>query len=248
MNKEHLIYCFDLDETLCHSENKNYFSATPISEMIQRVNHLYDIGHKIKIFTARGMGKFSGDIEKVKKEYLELTKDQLYNWGVKYDELILGKQSYDFFIDDKNLTLDKFKNTINPKVGFVAGAFDIIHPGYIKMFKKIKEYCDFILVGLHSDPSIENNKMTPILSIEERKEILLSLKFVDEIIIYHNEKELKEILKTRKIDFRFLGEDYINKKYTGDDLPIKVVYIDRSHGWSASKMKTEIFKRMCNSL
>lgn len=242
----HLTYCFDLDETLCHSENKNYFSAVPILDMIEKVNYLYDLGNTIKIFTARGMGKFNGDVERVKKEYLELTRSQLNKWGVKHNELVLGKPSYDFFIDDKNLTINEFKNKVEPRVGFIAGAFDVIHPGYIKMFKEIKDKCDYVLVGLHSDPSIENKKTTPILSVEERKETLLSLKFVDEVIVYDTEKDLKQILKTRKIDFRFLGEDYKNKEVTGSDLLLNTIFIDRSHGWSATKFKKKILDSLTN--
>ena len=230
----------NLDETICNTLEKDYKNSTPIVEMINRVNYLYDQGNIIKIFTARGMGKFSGDVGKVNDAYYELTKSQLDNWSVKYHELHLGKQSFDYFIDDKNLSIEQFRNLINPKIGFIAGAFDVIHPGYINMFKFMKKNCDFLLVGLHKDPSLERNKLKPVLSVDERKDMLLSLRYVDDVVEYQTESELLEILKNSKIDIRFLGDDYIDKYYTGKELNIEVKFIDRSHGWSTTKYKKSI--------
>tara|TARA_Y200000002_G_scaffold225029_1_gene185805 strand:- start:380 stop:802 length:423 start_codon:yes stop_codon:yes gene_type:complete len=125
--------------------------------------------------------------------------------------------------------------------GIIAGNFDVIHPGYIKMFKECSEKCDKLYVLLHSDPSIErNHKLPPILSVEERSEILLSLRFIDEILVYTYESELYNILKKGEFDIRFLGDDYINQPYTGDDLKIPIHFLDRSHGWSTTKFKNLI--------
>ncbi len=241
------IYCFDLDETLCHNSGKDYPNSTPITEMVERVNYLYDQGNTIKIFTARGMGKFSGNFDKVNSVYYELTKNQLEKWGVKYHELHLGKQSFDYFIDDKNLTIEQFKSMVNPKVGFIAGSFDVIHPGYIHMFKFIKDNCDYLLVGLHKDPSLDRkNKLKPILSVDERKEMMLSIKYVDNVIEYQTESDLLEILKSNKIDIRFLGDDYKDQFFTGKELSIEIKFIDRSHGWSTTKYKTDISNSIKN--
>jgi glycerol-3-phosphate cytidylyltransferase len=235
------IYCFDLDETLCRNSEKDYPNSTPVVDMIDKVNYLYEQGNIIKIFTARGMGKFSGDVDKVNDAYYELTKSQLEKWGVKYHELYLGKQSFDYFIDDKNLTIDQFKSMVKPKVGFIAGAFDVIHPGYIEMFQFMKKNCDYTIVGLHKDPSLERDtKLKPVLNTEERKEMLLSLRYIDEVIGYQTESELIEILESGRIDVRFLGDDYIDKFYTGKGLPIEIKFIDRSHGWSTTKYKISI--------
>lgn len=235
------IYCFDLDETLCNTLEKDYKNSTPIIEMVDRANYLYEQGNIIKIFTARGMGEFSGDIGKVNDAYYKLTKTQLEKWGVKYHEIHFGKQSFDYFIDDKNLTIDQFKSMVKPRVGFIAGTFDVMHPGYIEMFKFMKNNCDYLIVGLHKDPSLERDtKLKPVLSTEERKEMLLSLRYVNQVIEYQIESELIEILKNNKIDIRFLGDDYIDKRYTGKDLPIDIKLIDRSHGWSTTKYKISI--------
>lgn len=240
-----MIYCFDLDNTLCETIDKKYNMANPISDMINRVNDLYNNGNTIVIYTARGMGKFNKDVKKVYSEYYELTKNQIDSWGLKYTELILGKPSFDYFIDDKNLTIDNFKNLFPINKGFIAGSFDVIHPGYIDMFEYIKNNCDYLIVGLHSDPSLERkNKLKPILSVEDRKKILTSLKFIDEIIVYNTEDELKDILLNNSINVRFLGDDYIGKDYTAKDIDIPTIYINRDHGWSTTMFKTKIYESM----
>ncbi len=116
--KKKIIF-FDLDNVVCKTDkNKNYNKSKPIQRAIRAVNELYERGHIIKIFTARGMGKFKGNKLLVKKNYFKLTKNQLSKWGVKYHELILCKPSYDIFIDDKcygynsnwiNYVLKKFR-------------------------------------------------------------------------------------------------------------------------------------------
>ena len=123
-------------------------------------------------------------------------------------------------------------------IGVIAGYFDVIHPGYIYMFDECKEHCDILLLLLHDDPSIERpQKIKPILDLNERKLILSSLKQIDRIISYETESDLYDILQKEKIDIRFLGDDYREKSFTGDDLNIPIYYLDRSHGWSTTKFK-----------
>ena len=124
------------------------------------------------------------------------------------------------------------------KIGVIAGNFDVIHPGYIHMFDECKNYCDTLLLLLHDDPSVERpEKIKPILSLNERTMILNSLKQIDRIITYKTESDLYEILMNKKIDVRFLGDDYRDKSFTGVDLDIPIHYLDRSHGWSTTKFK-----------
>ena len=131
------------------------------------------------------------------------------------------------------------------KIGVIAGNFDVIHPGYIHMFDECKNYCDTLLLLLHDDPSIERpEKIKPILSLDERTMILNSLKQIDRIITYKTESDLYEILMNKKIDVRFLGDDYRDKSFTGDDLDIPIHYLDRSHGWSTTKFKKLIAKTL----
>lgn len=135
--------------------------------------------------------------------------------------------------------------------GVIAGNFDVLHPGYVKMFKEMQENCTVLIVLLHTDPSIERpHKLKPILSVEERKEMLLSLRDVDDIIRYTYEEQLYDLLKLGEFDIRFLGDDYRGKPFTGDDLKIPIHYLNRDHGWSTTKFKkliAESYEKSSNS-
>jgi len=238
-----MIYCFDIDGTLCtKTNNNNYPLAVPIPIMIEEVNRLYDSGHYIKLYTARGASS--------KIDWTELTTKQVNDWGIKHHELILNqKPSYDIFVDDKAYNAEFWKNNfINLKRGIITGCFDIIHPGYIKLFAEAKNICNHLTIALHNDPSIERpNKIKPILSLSERKEILFAIKYVDDIITYDTESDLCELLKNNNFDIRITGSDYINKPITGQEFTKSIVYADRAHGWSTTKYKkliTESINRL----
>ena len=122
--------------------------------------------------------------------------------------------------------------------GVIAGNFDVIHPGYIKTFRECKKNCDHFTVLLHSDPTIERpHKLKPILSVDERIEVLSSIKYIDDIKVYTYEQELIKLLKDNKFNIRFLGDDYIGKSFTGNELNIDIHYLSRDHGWSTTKFK-----------
>ena len=128
-------------------------------------------------------------------------------------------------------------------IGIVAGNFDVIHPGYIFLFNECKENCDHLILFLHEDPSIERpEKLKPVLSLKERILILSSLRQIDEIIPYKLESDLLSLIKIMNIDIRFLGDDYINKAFTGKELNIPIHYLNRSHGWSTTKYKKLLSK------
>lgn len=239
-------FCFDLDNTLCHTAGNDYDSCTPILERIKVVNNLYNNGNKIVIFTARGMGTNKGNLSIIYDTLYIKTKQQLISWGINHHILMLGKPSYDELVCDKAYNSDNWFANIFKEYnkGFVAGAFDVIHPGYIEMFKQIKDVCKHVVVGLHVDPSIEGKKLKPVLTFAERSSILLSLKYVDEIIPYNTEQDLYNILTQNSFDVRFLGDDYKSKNFTGKDLSIPIVFLDRSHGWSTTKYKTAIYKQL----
>ncbi|MDA9746636.1 adenylyltransferase/cytidyltransferase family protein, partial [Prochlorococcus sp. AH-736-K20] len=200
-------YCFDIDGTIFNTPkdkfNKpDYKNSSPIKFMINQVNKLYDQGHYIILQTARG--KSSGI------DWTNLTREQLNKFGCKYHELfpMFTKPTADLFIDDKAINVEDWVRSHCPqKKGIIAGAFDIIHPGYVRMFKEAKQFCNHLTIALHEDPTLErSNKLKPIQSVEERKEILLSIKYIDDIQIYKLEKTFLEMLKD--FDVRFLGDDY----------------------------------------
>ena len=129
-------------------------------------------------------------------------------------------------------------------VGMVAGNFDLLHPGYIYTFEEAKKHCDKFLVFLQRDPNATRyTKYKPVVPLYERYRILMSIQYIDEVYIYQTEEELYELIKFWKPDVRILGEDYLGKPFTGDDLPPKIIYTTRSHGWSTTKLKDMITKQ-----
>ncbi len=98
------VYCFDLDGTLCRTDGSNYEQSTPIIERIQVVNKLYEEGHQIIIFTARG--SLTGI------DWTEVTNGQLYSWGIRHHRLLLGKPTADIYIDDKGIKDSDFFDTM----------------------------------------------------------------------------------------------------------------------------------------
>ena len=125
--------------------------------------------------------------------------------------------------------------------GVIAGNFDAMHPGYIKMFNEMKQHCSVLVVLLQTDPTIERpNKLKPVLSTDERRDMLMSLEDVDDVVRYTYEEQLYDLIKMGEFDVRFLGDDYIDKPFTGDDLKIPIHYLNRDHGWSTTKYKTLI--------
>lgn len=131
--------------------------------------------------------------------------------------------------------------------GVIAGNFDVLHPGYIKMFNEAAANCDCLVVLLQTDPTVERpEKLKPILSIEERKQMLFSLKSVCDVLTYTYEAQLLDILKVGEFDVRFLGDDYIGKPFTGDHLSVPIHWIKREHGWSTTKFKELIAQSINN--
>ena len=135
--------------------------------------------------------------------------------------------------------------------GVIAGAFDVIHPGYIDMFNIASLQCDRLTVLLHQDPSIERpEKQKPILSSLERINILLALSTIDSVKTYNTEEDLYRILSTLNYDVRFQGVDYQGKEFTGSNLNIPIFWIPRDHGWSTTKFKrliAESYEKSNNS-
>ncbi len=108
INKNKFIICFDIDNTICFTNKaKEYGKSRKNVKAIKVVNDLYDNGYYIKLYTARGMDRFNSDLNKIHKVFYNFTSVQLKNWGVRYHELILGKISYNLFIDDKSYGFNK---------------------------------------------------------------------------------------------------------------------------------------------
>ena len=92
-----MIYCLDIDGTLCTNTEGDYPNAVPFPDVISQINQLFTEGHKIVIHTARGAT--SGI------DWRDLTEQQLKEWNVNYHMLFMGKPSADFYIDDKAINV-----------------------------------------------------------------------------------------------------------------------------------------------
>jgi len=132
------------------------------------------------------------------------------------------------------------------KIGFTAGAFDLCHAGHMLMFEEAKGQCDYLIVGLHSDPTIDRpgKKNKPIMSLKERMIILRGVKYIDEIVTYDTEADLTKMLSenTLGIDVRILGFEYKDKLYTGRDLPIAIYFNSRDHGFSTTELRERVYE------
>ena len=129
-------------------------------------------------------------------------------------------------------------------IGFTCSCFDLMHAGHVLMLKDAKRQCDYLIVGLQIDPTIDRPKIKnkPIQSLTEREIMLEGTKYVDKVIIYNTEKELYDLLKKIKPDVRILGSDYINKDFTGNDLNIKIYYHERNHNFSSTNTRKRILE------
>ena len=125
-------------------------------------------------------------------------------------------------------------------IGFTCGAFDLLHAGHIVMLQEAKSNCDYLIVGLQTDPTIDRNeKNKPIQSVYERFVQLNAVKYVDEIIPYDTEQSLMDLLQSQKIDIRFVGEEYRESKLTGRDL-IELHYTSRRHSFSSTNLRKRV--------
>ena len=130
------------------------------------------------------------------------------------------------------------------KKGFTCSCFDLLHAGHIKMLQDARNQCDYLIVGLQSDPTIDrpDTKNKPIQTLEERQIMLSAVRFIDEIMIYDTEDDLYSYLKHNKPDVRILGSDYDipDKRFTGDNLDIDIYYHRRDHDWSTTNLRKRI--------
>ena len=131
------------------------------------------------------------------------------------------------------------------KVGITFSAFDLFHSGHVAMLKEARSNCDYLIVGLQTDPTIDRpEKNKPIQSVFERYVQLEGCKYIDEIIPYATEKDLEDILLTYKIDVRFIGEEYRDIEFTGKkicvDKSINIHYNKRQHSFSTSGLRKRI--------
>lgn len=128
------------------------------------------------------------------------------------------------------------------KIGFTCSTFDLFHAGHVMMLEEAKKQCEFLIVGLQTDPTIDrpNTKNKPVQGVFERWAQLKACKFVDQIVPYSTEKELRDILLSFPINIRVLGEEYKDKEFTGHDIPMEFYFNKRRHSFSTSELRQRV--------
>jgi glycerol-3-phosphate cytidylyltransferase len=128
------------------------------------------------------------------------------------------------------------------KVGFTCSTFDLFHAGHVMMLKEAKTQCDYLIVGLMIDPTVDRpgTKNKPVQTVLERFIQVKACSYVDEIIPYGTEKELMDILTSHPIDVRIIGEEYRDKQFTGYNLPISVYFNSRQHSFSTTELRQRV--------
>jgi len=131
------------------------------------------------------------------------------------------------------------------KIGFTCSCFDLLHAGHVLMLKDAKQQCDYLVVGLQTDPTIDrpDTKNKPIQTYEERYIQLEAIKYVDEILKYNTEKDLFEMLRLLRPNVRILGSDYEGKYFTGSELNIPIYYHNRNHNFSSTNLRKKIIEK-----
>ena len=130
-------------------------------------------------------------------------------------------------------------------VGLTCSTFDLLHSGHVMMLREAKSRCDYLIVGLQTDPSIDRpEKNKPVQTIVERYVQLAAVKYVDEIVVYQTEQDLQDILEMFPIDVRILGEEYRDKDFTGREIckkrGIQLHFNKRDHRFSSSGLRKRV--------
>jgi len=132
------------------------------------------------------------------------------------------------------------------KIGITFSTFDMLHAGHIAMLSEAKNHCDYLICGLQTDPTIDrpDTKNKPIQSIVERQIQLAACRYVDEVVVYQTEQDLKDLLLILPVDVRILGVEYEGKPFSGDEecwkRDIEIVFNGRDHSFSSSSLRKRV--------
>jgi glycerol-3-phosphate cytidylyltransferase len=140
------------------------------------------------------------------------------------------------------------------RIGITFSQFDLLHSGHIAMLAEAKNHCDYLIAGLQTDASIDrpDTKNAPIQSIVERQIQLAACRYVDEVVIYTTEQDLCDLLLILPVDVRILGDEYMNKDFTGlaecNMRNIELVFNERSHSFSSSSLRKRVVAAESHSI
>ncbi|AWK06826.1 MULTISPECIES: adenylyltransferase/cytidyltransferase family protein [Flavobacterium] len=134
------------------------------------------------------------------------------------------------------------------RTGITFSAFDLLHAGHVKMLEEAKQHCDYLIVGLQTDPTLDRpTKNKPTQTVVERYIQLKACKFVDEIVPYATEQDLEDILKAFALDVRILGDEYKDRDFTGrkycEEKGIELYFNTRDHRFSSTNLRNEVYQK-----
>ena len=134
------------------------------------------------------------------------------------------------------------------KIGFNCSSCDLFHAGHVTMMKMEKQLCDYLIVALQVDPTIDRPgvKNKPTQSVYERYVQLQGCKYVDEILVYETEADLLNLIQTQTIHIRFLSEEYKDRDFTGKqyciDNGIELYFHMRRHQYSSTELRNRVYE------
>ena len=132
------------------------------------------------------------------------------------------------------------------KIGITFSTFDMLHAGHIAMLSEAKNHCDYLIAGLQTDPTIDRpeTKNRPIQSIVERQIQLAACRYVDEVVVYSTEQDLRDLLLILPVDVRILGTEYEHQDFSGrtecEQRNIQIQYNGRDHSFSSSSLRKRV--------
>lgn len=134
------------------------------------------------------------------------------------------------------------------RTGITFSAFDLLHAGHVKMLEEAKQHCDYLIVGLQTDPTLDRpTKNKPTQTVVERYIQLKACKFVDEIVPYATEQDLEDILKSFTVNVRILGDEYKDRDFTGrtycEEKGIDLHFNTRDHRFSSTNLRNEVYQK-----
>ena len=132
------------------------------------------------------------------------------------------------------------------RIGITFSTFDMLHAGHIAMLSEAKNHCDYLICGLQTDPTIDrpDTKNRPVQSIVERQIQLAACRYVDEVVVYSTEQDLRDLLLILPVDVRILGVEYSGKDFSGkaecESRDIDIVFNRRDHSFSSSSLRKRV--------
>ena len=132
------------------------------------------------------------------------------------------------------------------RIGITFSTFDMLHAGHIAMLSEAKNHCDYLICGLQTDPTIDrpDTKNRPVQSIVERQIQLAACRYVDEVVVYATEQDLRDLLLILPVDVRVLGVEYQDTEFSGREecskRGIEIVFNGRDHSFSSSSLRKRV--------